>query len=485
MNIKFISIDFQKDFSNPIGKNFNRGKSINFIKNTFIPYCRENGIVINEIIPDYRHPRPNKLGIECSCIPGTAGFESEIPSDIKNPNQWIKCMNNPIWTRKNAGITNKQAGIPYQDPKGFDKWLEDTIGTPSEVDLVVLLGLTMDCCVLCTSQELKFRGYKVKVLYEATDPMENDEQHKDYLLTHSPMNIWTNYIRFNELKEYLKFEKDVTLKPDFIKKYGYDFPKDTEKVWKLDCKVEELNINEITWHFELPFWNYNNIPYSVKPLDVINFKDKYIEQYKRIEAADISYPIDLIDDRARTGKLLILDGLHRLAKLYINGQSVVKVRIIPRNKIPYICKDNTLIDNLKNIFESNKDKKICVVGTTCTGKTTLVNIFENTEDMDEKIFPLLTKEETEYVCSTPWTEEIGKKMDELVRTRLSIIPGVPMFGTVLLDCDLIIYLHINDELLLERTKLRNVDFTNAKNMQTNIENEIKKSNISTITLEVE
>ena len=60
-----------------------------------------------------------------------------------------------------------------------------------------------------------------------------------------------------------------------------------------------------------------------------------------------------------------------------------------------------------------------------------------------------------------------------------------MFGTVLLDSDLIVYLHINDELLLERTNSRNVDFNNAKNMQQKIEKEIKKSNIPTIYVEVQ
>ena len=272
--------------------------------------------------------------------------------------------------------------------------------------------------------------------------------------------------------------------PDFIKKYGYDFPKDTKKVWELDIPVEDLDINEITWHFEFPFWNYNDIPYSVKPIDVMKYKDKYSMQYERIINADTSYPIDLIDDRKRTGKLLILDGLHRLAKLYLEGASTVKVRIVPRTKIPYICKDNTLIDNLKNVFGNNKDKRICVVGTTCTGKTTLVNIFEESEDMDKLIFPKLTKEEMDYVCQTPWTEEIGNTMNNLVRTRLNITPGNPLFGTVLLDCDLIVYLHISDDKLLERTSLRNVDFTNAKNMQTKIEKEIKESNIEIITLEV-
>ena len=142
------------------------------------------------------------------------------------------------------------------------------------------------------------------------------------------------------------------------------------------------------------------------------------------------------------------------------------------------------VEELVQIFNDNKDKRICVLGTTCTGKTTLINATNIGLDMDKEIFPLLTEEETEYVCRTPWTEEIGNKMNELVRTKLSIKPGTPMFGTVLLDCDLIVYLHINDELLFERTKLRNVDFNNAKNMQQSIEEEIRNSNIPTITIEV-
>lgn len=142
------------------------------------------------------------------------------------------------------------------------------------------------------------------------------------------------------------------------------------------------------------------------------------------------------------------------------------------------------IDNLVAIFNENSNKRICVLGTTCTGKTTLINESNIGLDMDKEIFPLLTQEETDYVCSTPWTEKIGNKMNELVRSKLSVKPGTPMFGTVLVDCDLIIYLHISDELLFERTKLRNADFINAKNMKKKIENEIINSGIDTITLEV-
>lgn len=82
------------------------------------------------------------------------------------------------------------------------------------------------------------------------------------------------------------------------------------------------------------------------------------------------------------------------------------------------------IDNLVAIFNENSNKRICVLGTTCTGKTTLINESNIGLDMDKEIFPLLTQEETDYVCSTPWTEKIGNKMNELVRSKLSIKPGI-------------------------------------------------------------
>lgn len=143
-----------------------------------------------------------------------------------------------------------------------------------------------------------------------------------------------------------------------------------------------------------------------------------------------------------------------------------------------------LEERLERVFNENSGKRICVIGTTCTGKSTLIKKLGRGLDMDAEIFPLLTKEETEYVCSDPWTEEIGKTMDNLVRERLTITKENHLFGTVLLDCDLIVYLHINDDLLAERTALRNAKFTDAKNMQTKIEQEIKSSGIETITLEV-
>ena len=53
------------------------------------------------------------------------------------------------------------------------------------------------------------------------------------------------------------------------------------------------------------------------------------------------------------------------------------------------------IETLLKIFNDNNDKRICVLGTTCTGKTTLINEMQIGLDMDEEIFPLLSKEESD------------------------------------------------------------------------------------------
>ena len=59
-----------------------------------------------------------------------------------------------------------------------------------------------------------------------------------------------------------------------------------------------------------------------------------------------------------------------------------------------------------------------------------------------------------------------------------------MFGTVIIDCDLIVYLDISDELLLARTKSRNVDYQDAKNMKDSIEQDLEETSIPVVRIKV-
>ena len=124
--------------------------------------------------------------------------------------------------------------------------------------------------------------------------------------------------------------------PQIIKDVGFDFHWDEEKVWKLNIPATEMDINELTWHFDIPFHWHKDGKYNLKSREVINNPEKYKEEYERTMKADLRHPIDIMENK---GRWLILDGLHRLMKAYILKMNKVKVRIIPREKIPEILKN--------------------------------------------------------------------------------------------------------------------------------------------------
>ena len=124
--------------------------------------------------------------------------------------------------------------------------------------------------------------------------------------------------------------------PKIIKDVGFDFDWDESKVWALDEPVTEMLIDELTWHFEIPFlWEGEGV-YNLKPIEVIRHPDDPKPEYDRTITADTSYPIDLMENK---GRWLILDGLHRLMKLSAQGARTVRVRIIPRDRVPEILSD--------------------------------------------------------------------------------------------------------------------------------------------------
>ena len=196
--IIIISVDFQKDFTSKDGVCYKSRQSVQFVKETLVPFLRKHNIKIAEIISDYRQPRPGDKG-DC-CHPGEEGYESEIPEDVKLKNVWIKCMNSPVWTRKNIGLINKQPGLPYQDTNAFNKWLETVIGKPEDLEEVIIIGLTIDCCVLCTAQELDWHGYNVKILEEAVDSYSGNPKEKKQILNNTPLTNWAETISWKTLR---------------------------------------------------------------------------------------------------------------------------------------------------------------------------------------------------------------------------------------------------------------------------------------------
>ena len=197
--VKVISVDLQKAFSRPEGKHFKPRPSVAFVESILVPFLREKNMKVFEIISDYRQPRPGHTGDFSR--PGEWDYESEIPEDIKDTHIWIKCANSPEWIREGIGDKEKVPGIPYPDPQKYAEWLQQTIGHPEEENIIVLIGLTLDCCILSTAQSLDFRGYAVHILSEAVDTYSGDQKEKEYLLNNVPIKNWATPMTFEELKK--------------------------------------------------------------------------------------------------------------------------------------------------------------------------------------------------------------------------------------------------------------------------------------------
>ena len=125
---------------------------------------------------------------------------------------------------------------------------------------------------------------------------------------------------------------------------GMDFMPDIQKIWRLtkeeETPITVIPINELTWLFNYPFLWKGGGRWNLKPRDVIKFptKDKFhSNEYERAMKCELEYPIIIMKNRYRQGsRLVILDGLHRLMKSYIEKYPEIKTHILPRSKIPLI-----------------------------------------------------------------------------------------------------------------------------------------------------
>ena len=90
-------------------------------------------------------------------------------------------------------------------------------------------------------------------------------------------------------------------------------------------------------------------------------------------------------------------------------------------------------------------------------------------DLDDELWPQLTKEEADFISQKPWTDEIGNYIDKLVYEKITIRAGHPLFSTIIVDCDVVVYLDISDELLAEHCKKRSIDFLDSKNVKEAVE----------------
>ncbi len=107
------------------------------------------------------------------------------------------------------------------------------------------------------------------------------------------------------------------------------------KIWSIDIPTHNAKINFFQWHLECPFWASNppDQIFDLCPIAVINNPKRYPERFQHVLSVDISFPIETMYFGSR---LVILDGIHRLANLIVNGFPEIKYRIVQREHFAMI-----------------------------------------------------------------------------------------------------------------------------------------------------
>ena len=205
MSVVIVAVDIQDEVTQPSGKMYNPAReSWKFLREIFFPYCLSLGILIRDLVSDYRLPRS---GDEFhACDPSSKGFRSSIHPAILHPRKWVKSKNLCVWTRVDAGRIEEVDTDPYEphaDVVGFERWAHRVLGKPGE-NVVVLIGYTLECCVLATAMWLSHMGYSVKILEEGVDTNSGTPESKkavfDFVLGE---NGWAEPIQWKDLQNLL------------------------------------------------------------------------------------------------------------------------------------------------------------------------------------------------------------------------------------------------------------------------------------------
>ncbi len=141
-----------------------------------------------------------------------------------------------------------------------------------------------------------------------------------------------------DLEKLINYQKEIYVDPRHTE-HAFDLPfwRDNEKLWALKVPAEEMNINELLWILDIPFWEDADGNIVITPNEVMADPKKYQMHWDKIQSANTSFPIDIMKNK--NGKWLTLDGLHRLVKIVINGGKTIQVRKIPPELIHLTAKE--------------------------------------------------------------------------------------------------------------------------------------------------
>jgi len=113
---------------------------------------------------------------------------------------------------------------------------------------------------------------------------------------------------------------------------------DNEALYALSLPVEHIIVADQRWQLDLPWWRDGEKLFAVTPNQVRIEPRRYAAQWQRTLAADLRYPIHVVENGER---LTILDGVHRLLKADMSGAEHIPARRLKMDDLVRIAHRRT------------------------------------------------------------------------------------------------------------------------------------------------
>lgn len=115
--------------------------------------------------------------------------------------------------------------------------------------------------------------------------------------------------------------------PKVLTDVGLSMFVNTVALRELPLPVVDIDIEKLIWHFDMLVWEKDGMDdWNCTPREVINKEPGTLTHQTRVEKSDTSHPIIVTEYKSR---YVILDGVHRLTKVCMNGGKTMRAKIIP------------------------------------------------------------------------------------------------------------------------------------------------------------
>jgi hypothetical protein len=127
----------------------------------------------------------------------------------------------------------------------------------------------------------------------------------------------------------------LAMTPEVIRETFPMVPWDMARLLALSLPVQRVAVQDLAWQFDLPLWQLDGVRFQVSPRQVREDPARFPDHLRRVLASDLRYPIHLV---RYSGRLVVLDGFHRLLKAALQGRTQINAMVLSQEDLESICR---------------------------------------------------------------------------------------------------------------------------------------------------